>query len=199
MGRPKALLPHTNPATSFVEHAIRTCRDAGADHVIVVGRPDDGALRDEVARHGALLVTNDDPDRGQLSSLVTAVDAAEREFDAEGVLALPVDVPLVTPAAIRCLLDRAGESDAPILRATSGGRHGHPVIFKRAVFEELRSADPALGAKAVVRADPARVMDVDVGEPGSLAGRGYAGRLSPRVRPFGLISSERCIRGMTTT
>jgi CTP:molybdopterin cytidylyltransferase MocA len=40
------------------------------------------------------------------------------------------------------------------------------VLFKREVFDGLRTADPRLGARAVVRADPARVLDVDVGDPG---------------------------------
>ena len=38
------------------------------------------------------------------------------------------------------------------------------MIFKRRVFDALRSADPAQGAKAVVRA--AGVEDVETGDPG---------------------------------
>ena len=44
--------------------------------------------------------------------------------------------------------------------------HGHPVLFKREVFAELRAADSAVGAKAVVRANAARVLDVEVDDPG---------------------------------
>ena len=39
------------------------------------------------------------------------------------------------------------------------------MLFKREVFDEL-AADSTLGAKAVVRADPVRVLDVDVDDPG---------------------------------
>ena len=38
------------------------------------------------------------------------------------------------------------------MRAVHNGRHGHPVIFARAVFQELRHADQSVGARAVVRA-----------------------------------------------
>jgi CTP:molybdopterin cytidylyltransferase MocA len=38
------------------------------------------------------------------------------------------------------------------------------VIFTRAVFADLRAADPAVGAKAVLRAHP--VEDVEVADPG---------------------------------
>jgi CTP:molybdopterin cytidylyltransferase MocA len=38
-------------------------------------------------------------------------------------------------------------------------------VFGRAVFAELLSAPPSEGARAVVRADPARVMEVPVRDP----------------------------------
>lgn len=166
MGQSKALLPHADGRTSFAAYVIRTARAAGVDHIIVVTRSGDETLIEEVKREGALLVVNPDPDRGQLSSLLVGLDAAERDHHADSIMVIPVDVPLITDAGLRILLDRAASDPAPILRAAAGGRHGHPVIFKRAVFEELRAADPELGAKAVVRADPARVRDVEVGDPG---------------------------------
>jgi CTP:molybdopterin cytidylyltransferase MocA len=42
------------------------------------------------------------------------------------------------------------------------------VIFSRAVFDELRRADPAAGAKAVLRAHEAAIVNVDVEDPGVL-------------------------------
>ncbi len=75
-----------------------------------------------------------------------------------------VDVPLVKPSTVAALLARTAASRAPILRAVHDGRHGHPVIFGRAVFAALRAADPAAGAKAVVRAFD--VDDVEVDDPG---------------------------------
>jgi molybdenum cofactor cytidylyltransferase len=47
-----------------------------------------------------------------------------------------------------------------------GGRHGHPVIFKRPVFQALRTADPEVGAKAILRAHA--MDDVEVDDPGVL-------------------------------
>ena len=49
-----------------------------------------------------------------------------------------------------------------------GERRGHPVIFGRAVFKELLEAPDDLGARAVVRADPARVLEVAVQDPSVL-------------------------------
>jgi molybdenum cofactor cytidylyltransferase len=108
---------------------------------------------------------NADPSRGQLSSLVTGLDAIDGPRVVAALVTL-VDVPLVTPATIETLLARAAISRALIVRATYGNRHGHPVVFKRELFDALRRADPAVGAKAVFAANT--VEDVEVDDPGVL-------------------------------
>ena len=67
-----------------------------------------------------------------------------------------VDVPLVHPDTVRAVVNAWRRSRAPIVRPARGDEHGHPVIFDCAVFDELRSADRTIGAKAVVRAHAAR-------------------------------------------
>jgi molybdenum cofactor cytidylyltransferase len=164
MGRPKALLDVGGQ--TFVRRILATLREGGVAETVVVVRPGAAALGAEVAAAGcARLVENPDPDRGQLSSLLTGLDAVDRP-DVAGVLVMLVDVPLVRPSTVAALLARAAAPAAPILRATHGGRHGHPVVFTRAVFTALRSADPAVGAKPVMRAFS--VEDVDVDDPGVL-------------------------------
>ena len=165
MGRPKALLRHVPSGRTFVEHLIRTARSAGLDPVLVVGRRGEQALADEVARHAGWPVLNDDPDLGQLSSIKAGLSAAVAN-GATAIMVLPVDVPLLSTAVLVTVLRTSGTECAPIVRACYRGRHGHPVLFTSAVFDELRAADPAVGARAVVRADPTRVMDVEVDDPG---------------------------------
>jgi CTP:molybdopterin cytidylyltransferase MocA len=166
MGRPKALLPHRDGQTTFIAYLLSQLRSPRLSHVLVVGREDDDLLREEAARGDAVFVTNHDPDRGQLSSLVAALDALRDEPDA--VLVLPVDVPLVSAGVIDAILGRA-DAGAAIVRASHRGLHGHPVLFKRSVFSELRQASRSEGAKGVVRSDPARVLDVEVDDPDVLA------------------------------
>lgn len=163
MGRPKALL--TVSADTFVAHLIRTAREAGLQPVFVIGRRGDQALADEVERAEAIHLINEDPDRGQLSSIQTGLAAAEAA-GASGIMVMPVDVPLLSPSVLRDVIAAANEEGVQIARATSGGRHGHPVLFTRDVFDELRHADPEVGARAVVRADPRRVKDVEVDQAG---------------------------------
>jgi molybdenum cofactor cytidylyltransferase len=168
MGRPKALLD-AEPGTTFVRRIARTLLDGGAADALVVGRFEDEPLRREVEAIGAPVrfVVNTRADSGQLSSVIAGLNAADKPGIA-GVLVTPVDVPLVRADTIRALLAAFSTRGAPIVRATCGGRHGHPVIFGRAVFDELRRADPAQGAKAVVRAHARDLVDVDVDDPGVL-------------------------------
>ena len=98
-----------------------------------------------------------------MSSLIIGLDALDRP-GVDAVLVTLVDVPLIGPDAVRLLLARAALSTAPVVRAVHDGRHGHPVIFKCEPFDARRKADPATGAKPVVRA--ARVEDVETGDPG---------------------------------
>ena len=167
MGRSKALLPFGDSGRTFVATLIRALSEGGVADTLVVGRPDDEPLRAEVETNGARLVENPRPEDGQLSSLLTGLNVADRP-GIRGVLVTPVDVPRVSAATIAALLRAFQSSTAPIVRAVHGGRHGHPVIFARQVFDELRRADPSIGAKAVVNAHAADILNVEVDEPAVL-------------------------------
>jgi molybdenum cofactor cytidylyltransferase len=70
---------------------------------------------------------------------------------------------------IGAVVEAYRRTHSPIVRPVSHGRHGHPVLFARAVFDELRHADPALGAKAVVRAHAQDLVNVPVDDDGACA------------------------------
>lgn len=162
MGRPKALLQ--TGGRTFVRAILEALRDGGVVDAVVVIRSGQPEVVAEIEATGfGRYVLNPRPDEGQLSSLLAGLDAVDRDGVA-GVLVTLVDVPLVSAAAVRTLIARARASDAAILRAVHEGRHGHPVIFRKSVFHALRHADPAIGAKSVIRDWPPE--DVDVRDPG---------------------------------
>ena len=162
MGRPKALLEAGG--RTFIRRIVDTLRAGGVLEAVVVVRAGQDGIAAEVEASGfGRLVLNPRADEGQLSSLITGLDAIDRP-GVDAALVTLVDAPLVGAAAVRILLERAAISTAPVVRAVHQGRHGHPVIFKRQLFDALRRADPAAGAKAIVRAVP--VEDVETGDPG---------------------------------
>lgn len=161
MGRAKALLPAGN--RTFVRRILETLSDAGVSEAVVVVRPGQADVIAEIEAAGfGRPVVNPRPDEGQLSSLIAGLDAVDRD-GVEGVLVTLVDVPFISADAVRTLIARAQRSDAAILRAVHHGRHGHPVVFRKRVFDALRHADPAIGAKTVIRDWPPE--DVEVPDP----------------------------------
>jgi molybdenum cofactor cytidylyltransferase len=167
MGQPKALLPSPHTGRTFVMQLIHSLREGGVDRLGVVGRPTDAGLRREIA--GAVphvdFVDNPSHELGQLSSLLAGLAYAEAH-GAAGALVVPVDMPLIRAGTVRAALEAFLDGDRPVLRVTHRGQHGHPVIFGASLFAVLRNADPALGARAVIRADPSRVRNLEVDDPG---------------------------------
>lgn len=169
MGRAKATLPLDNGDT-FLTRIVRTFRDAGVDDVIVVVGHDADAIASSFSESGlpARFVVNAGYDRGQLSSLVAGLGVIDRPGVAAALVTL-VDVPLVSAATVRAVVERYRSSRAPVVRPTSGARHGHPLLIDRSLFDALRSADAAAGAKPIVRAHASAAGDLEIEDEGAFA------------------------------
>ena len=170
MGSPKALL-HDPDGRPFVARLVRAFAGAGiTDIVVITGSHHDAVVTAVVAdnppAHPAF-VRNPNPSRGQLSSLWVGLDAAARP-EVESILVMPVDMPMVRASTIECVLEAWQNTGAPVVRPVVGPRHGHPVLFDRSVFDELRRSPLDQGAKAVVHAHAARVVNVSVADEGCL-------------------------------
>lgn len=168
MGRPKALLPDPQ-GRPFVVRLVDTFTAAGLSHIIVVAGSQAAAISDVLdaaaPRITPVVVTNPNPARGQVSSLWVGLDEAERA-GAEAVLVTLVDIPMVRAETVDRILSAWHEQRASIVRPAFGSRHGHPVLFAKSVFAELRSAPLDEGARAVVHAHTPDVVDVDVSDEG---------------------------------
>jgi molybdenum cofactor cytidylyltransferase len=77
-----------------------------------------------------------------------------------------VDVPLVRVSTVTAVIAAWRDGRAPIVRPAIGDRHGHPVIFDRAVLDELRLAPIESGAKSVIRAHEHEILNVPVDDEG---------------------------------
>ncbi len=164
MGTPKAML--AVGGETFLSRVVRTARAGGLAPLVVVTGP---AHPEIVARHPELLpllVRNPHPEEGQLSSLRVGLAALPTGVDAAVVLL--VDHPLVQAETVRILLRARSAQGAAIVVPVHAGRRGHPVLFAREVFAELAACPLEAGARAVVGADPARVVEMAVEDPGIL-------------------------------
>src|SRR6266487_290257 len=167
MGRAKASLP-LDGADSFLTRIVRTFLDAGVDDVVVVVGHEADAIVSAFASSGlpARIVVNREYDRGQWSSLVAGLGVVDRP-GVSAVLVTLVDVPLVTSSTVRAVIECYWRTRAPVVRPTSGARHGHPLLVDRSLFAELRAADPVTGAKPIIRAHSSGAGDLEVDDEGA--------------------------------
>jgi molybdenum cofactor cytidylyltransferase len=176
MGQAKAALPLGQTGETVAARVVRSLLDGGAPEVVVVAGAHIDAVRAAMPRHEsrARLVEHTGWERGQLTSLIAGLDAIETPL-VEAALVTLVDVPLVQASTVAAVIAAWRRTRAPIVRpadpSTSpragGARHGHPVIFDRSVFADLRAADPNTGAKAVFAIHRDRIVNVEVSDPGA--------------------------------
>lgn len=174
MGHPKALLPYPSKAgpdgvrdreRTFLEHLLDVFGRSRAEPIIVVLGHDRELIERQVSLEGARAVVNDRYREGMLSSIRAGIDSLD-EAAIEGALVLPVDHPDVSVAVIDRVIASFEATRAPIVLPVHEGRRGHPVLFSRAVFDELRKAPETVGARRVVWDHQEDLLEVDVNESG---------------------------------
>ena len=168
MGQAKAALPLGTTGDTVVSRVVTTLLTAGLPSVAVVAGAHIDAVRAAMPSHGPRASVIEHPGwaQGQLSSLLAGLAAVD-DPQLEAILVTLVDVPLVRPDTVAAIVHAWRQSRAPIVRPIDGERHGHPVVFDRAVFDDLRRADPAVGAKAVFAAHASRRLDVPIKDEGA--------------------------------
>jgi CTP:molybdopterin cytidylyltransferase MocA len=141
MGRPKALLPIGTARETFLDRVTRTLAEAGVEDIVVVVGADAAIIRNASRPAvGVRFVDNPDYERGQLTSLLAGMRAVDTAH-APAVLVTLIDVPLVSADTVRTLIAVQQERGALIVRPCRTACR-HPVIFRRALFAELRDANP---------------------------------------------------------
>lgn len=196
MGQPKALLPFPEDfpledareirkrpaaqaageaslaptkAKTFLEHLIEVTRHPQAGILRVVVGAHAMEIRAQAKLDADELVVNEEWRRGQLSSLQAAIRSLPAG-KTEGMLVCLVDHPLISAPLVSTLLETFERDKNKIVIPTYRGKRGHPVIFPRALYAELlgvREDTPEnIGARAVVRAHAANVIEIPVNEEG---------------------------------
>lgn len=166
MGGPKALL--RIEGASFLARVASLLNRPGVESVVAVlgheaRRVREQALVDPCVR----LVVNETYPAGMLSSILRGLDEAEA-LGADAALIHPVDHPLVEATTVDRVVASLREGTR-IAVPRYEGRRGHPAGFAREAWWSVRAADPAVGARQVLRDHPDWVREVD-GDPGAVAG-----------------------------
>ncbi len=164
MGRPKALLPWQGK--TLLEFQVEQLLAGGVERVILVLGHEAERIRSVASSlPHTRIVINQHYATGKTSSIRAGMDAVPAGADA--VLVVSVDQP--RPAALIREICTAHETrDLLITVPAYGGRHGHPTIFARPLFPEMRAiTEEEQGLRAVRRRHRAetRVLETPTSTP----------------------------------
>lgn len=137
--------------------------------VRIVLRTEDIALIKRLERFGEVVLT-DQAHLGMGHTLAAGFTDVSWEWAFVGLL----DMPFVAPDTLQLLHDRAAGSDQWIVRprltanpfAEQTSPHGHPMGFHQSLFGDLRALSGDEGARSVLRANPGRILDVELTDTG---------------------------------
>lgn len=159
MGRPKLLLPWKSG--TIIEQVIDTyLRSILAELVVVIGAHAD-EVRMLVSPKAAVVVENYRYEEGMSTSIRCGVQAASPAADAY-LIAL-ADQPLITADAVDCLVQAFAAEKPLIAAAAYQGRRGHPVVFDRALHQELCTLQGDEGGKRLIGKYARQVLYVELG------------------------------------
>lgn len=163
MGRPKALLPYREG--TFLEHLIRVTRHPRIGVTRIVLGAGAEAIQSAAKLDPSVVVLNPEWEKGQLSSICAGV-CSLMGIDTDGMVLCPVDHPLVSTGLVNELVEQFYSKGKAVVLPTYKGRRGHPAIFSSALYAELLAAPEDKGARAVVWAHAADVLEVPTDEEG---------------------------------
>jgi molybdenum cofactor cytidylyltransferase len=146
----------------LVRWSAEWLRGAPVDEIVVVVPVEHDAIRRALAGLDARFVVNPHADRGMGGSIARGVDALTPATTA--ALVALADEPMAGRAALLRVVERYDVGGAAIVAPTYRGVSGHPVLFDRSTFDELRALSGDRGARAVVNREAGRVAVVEMNE-----------------------------------
>ncbi|HVO93245.1 MAG TPA: nucleotidyltransferase family protein [Terriglobales bacterium] len=164
MGRPKALLPIDGQ--TFIERIVAALQQTAVARVVVVLGHNAEEMKRRIEHLPVEIVVNPDYKLGQLSSLQAALRHLQTDATCDAMLVHLVDHPYIDPALVERMIQRFYQARKPIVVPRWRGKRGHPVIFSRALFDELLAAPMDQGAKAVVNAHRGETLEIDSEDEG---------------------------------
>ena len=147
MGRNKLLLQLEG--RSVLRRAVDTALAAGLDPVLVVVGHQRDQAQAELRDLPCQLVANPDYQSGVNTSLRTGIRAVPDGCPAAVVML--ADMPLVTPAMLRTMLEQYRGGSAPLVVSSYEGVDAPPILYDRSLFDELRVLEGEGCGKKVVK------------------------------------------------
>jgi len=157
MGLPKLLLPIEGK--SLLQHVIDNALQSKVSEVIVVLGAEATKLRREIKQSQVQIIENASYKEGLSSSLKVGLQAVSPQ--AQAVLVLLGDQPLISHAIIDTLIDKYKESGSTMVAPVYNGRRGNPVLFDSSLIPELIRVTGDKGGREIIEKHLAQLATVD--------------------------------------
>ncbi|HEY7449529.1 MAG TPA: nucleotidyltransferase family protein [Vicinamibacterales bacterium] len=148
MGHNKLLLELD--AETLVHRAVRRVVNAGLDQVFVVLGHEADRVREAIGSLKCQTVFNPNYEAGVNSSLRAGIHAVS-ESSAQAAVVVLADMPFVTTAMIRTLVNEFRTSDGPLVISDYQGINAPPMLYDRSLFHELAVSEGQGCGKHVVK------------------------------------------------
>jgi molybdenum cofactor cytidylyltransferase len=166
MGKPKALLRFEDK--TFLEQVISVLKLSDADRITVVLGAETETIKKSIDLSGTNIVINKDYQKGQLSSLIAAIEDTPEQTKA--ILICLVDSPFITKEVVNKIISKFKETNNPIIVPVFNKERGHPTLFSRSLFNELLGAPEEQGARYVLYSNEEKILELETSESGILIG-----------------------------
>jgi molybdenum cofactor cytidylyltransferase len=161
-GSPKALA-RINSKT-VIEFTLQNLLKTKIDEIIVVLGAEAPLIAPYVLKNKKIkTVLNKDYKLGQTSSFKTGLAALNS--NTEGVLLLPVDIPLIQPKTFDVLIEVFLKNPFLILVPVYKNKKGHPPVFSKKLFQEFKDLKNNEPLSTILRTHEAETLQLPVANP----------------------------------
>lgn len=151
--------------TPMVRRVADVLHSAGLPIIVVTGHEDAG-VRNALADIPVVFIHNPEYASGMASSIRAGVAALPG--DAAGVLLALADMPFVTVADVRAIVDAYRPGPRAIVVPVRAGRRGNPVLWGAGYFADLRALEGDTGGRQLFRRRAADIVEVEAPDDGVL-------------------------------
>lgn len=160
MGDFKPLLPFGKAC--IAHHLVEMLKQAGVSPIVMVTGYRGEELEEALKDSGILFVRNQNYTSTEMLDSVKLGFSVIRE-NCDAALVMPVDVPAVTGATVRKIVEAQGA----IVRTKCGNRRGHPVKLDAAAMDAVQVYQGEYGLKGFLKAREEQILDIEVSDEGS--------------------------------
>jgi molybdenum cofactor cytidylyltransferase len=157
----KQLLPWQD--TTMLGWVVRRVEESLLDEVVVVVGHEAAEIRRQVVLQRARFVEAPDFHEGCTSSIRAGLEALHPH--SEAVVLILGDQPGLERQTIAAVVEGWRHMQAPVVRVSYRGRSGHPMLFTKALFGELKALHGDKGVWKLCDAHPEWVREIEVDRP----------------------------------